>query len=96
MLAAPTTGLLLSARLLLPRAIESQARKPGTGRPATPPEQVAHGGVSRPVDGDLAKSSLARTGGHRWAAEEDRTVVGHTLGTARSGRGCSARASLTG
>src|ERR1700722_17814947 len=55
MLATPTTGLLLPARLLLPRAIDGQARKPGTGRPSTPPEQGCAWGVSWPVLGDPAK-----------------------------------------
>jgi hypothetical protein len=48
MLATPTTGLLPSARVLLPRAICGQAQEPGTGRPATPPEQGS--GWGRPTD----------------------------------------------
>ena len=42
-------------------------------------------GVSRPVLGDPAKPPLARrTGGHPVGSKK-RSVVGHTLGTARSG-----------
>jgi hypothetical protein len=95
MLATPTTGLLLAARLLLPRAIDGQARKPGTGRPATPPEQGCAWGVSWPVLGDPAKSRLlVEPAGH--PVGSGGSEVGSAVGTARSGRGCSARAGLTG
>ena len=48
MLATLATGLLLAARLLLPRAIEGQARKPGTVALRRHRSKVAHGAFLGP------------------------------------------------
>ena len=72
-----------------------EAKERGLATAATPPEQRCAWGVSWPVLGDPAKSRLlVEPAGH--PVGSGGSEVGSAVGTARSGRGCSARAGLTG